>query len=95
MGNKGIGRGNVWDVAPDGGDPMQKSNLGGQMKPGRVLAAYYTEGGQIKNESKVEYQEIVLESKQEAKDALTDQKVPRTYEKVVKEYFESLEAPAQ
>ncbi len=93
MGGPGQGEGNVWDVAPESPDPMLKDNVPGEMKPGRVLASYMTPGGQIKNESIVEYHEMVLEGEQKAKEALSDQKVPRTYEKVVKDYFENLEKP--
>jgi len=35
----------------------------------------------------------VLEGKQRAKEALVDQKVPRAYEKIVRDYFESLDVP--
>ncbi len=93
MGGPGQGRGGQWDVAPDGNSTMQSSTIGGVMHPGRMLASYYTEGGTLKNESRVQYEEVVLESRQKAKDALTDQKVPRAYEKVVRDYFESLDAP--
>lgn len=91
MGGPGQGRGNVWPLGPDAGSKMASSAVGGAMHPGKMLASYYTEGSNIKNESKAELQQVVLESKQRAKDALTDQRVPRAYEKTVREYFESLD----
>jgi len=94
MGGPGVGEGNTWDVGAETGVAPEASNVSGQMKQGRMLASMLTKGGQIKNESKVQYSEVVMDSKQRAKDALTDQKVPRAYEKSVREYFDSLEAPA-
>lgn len=94
MGGPGQGEGNTWDVGAETGVAPEASNVSGQMKQGKMLASMLTKGGQIKNESKVQYTEVVVESKQRAKDALTDQKVPRAYEKSVREYFDSLEAPA-
>jgi hypothetical protein len=92
MGGPGRGRGNTWDVGANTGVAPEASNVSGEMRKGEMLASFYTKGGQLKNESKVQYEEVVFESKQQAKDALTDKKVPRTYEKVVREYFDSIES---
>jgi len=93
MKGPGVGKGGHWPVGEDAGSKMQSSTVSGAMHPGRMLASYYTEGGTIKNESKVQLQEVVLEGKQRAKEALVDQKVPRAYEKIVRDYFESLDVP--
>ncbi len=92
MGGPGIGEGNVWNVS-DVQTNMQISNLKGDLREGKVLASFYTEGGQIKNEAKVEYRDVVVKSQQEAKDALAGQRIPRAYQDVVKNYFESLKTP--
>jgi hypothetical protein len=63
------------------------------MRPGRVLAAYYTKGGNIKNEVKVQLADEVLASKEQAKEALTQERVPRAYEKVVRDYFDTMDVP--
>jgi hypothetical protein len=91
MGGPGTGEGNTWEVGIDTGDQPLKEKLPGQVQPGRTLVSFYTAGGNIKNESRVELQTVLTNSQQAAKQALTDQKVPRAYEKVVKGYFENLE----
>jgi hypothetical protein len=93
MGGPGTGTGNTWPMGDDTGDPTQKDKLAGQLQKGRMLSSMYTEGGNIKNESVVELQAVVTEGKQAAKQALTDQKVPRAYEKIVGQYFENLQTP--
>lgn len=93
MKGEGTGTGNTWPVGDDTGDPTLKDKLPGQLQKGRMLSSMYTDGGNIKNESVVELSSVIAESKQTAKEALTDQKVPRAYEKVVGKYFESLQTP--
>ena len=91
MGGPGIGEGNLWEVS-DVDTDEQTSRLKGQMRKGRILAGFFTEGGQLKNESKVAYQQIVLESKQEAKGALGSPRIPRAYRNTVRNYFDSLKS---
>lgn len=94
MGGPGMGEGNVWDVSDTPTD-TQTSAIKGQMRKGRVLAAFFTEGGQLKNESKVEYRNSVVASEQEAKGALGTPLIPRAYRETVKNYFESLSSPEE
>lgn len=94
MGGPGIGEGNEWSVSDTPTD-TETSTIKGQMRQGKVLAAFYTEGGQLKNESKVEYQETIIASEQEAKGALGTPQIPRAYRETVKTYFESLASPDQ
>lgn len=89
-GGRGQGQGGLLPVDPDGGTQVQVSSITGEMRQGRVLASFLTEGGMVKNESKVQYESVVLESQQLAKAALTNQTIPRAYERIVKDYFESL-----
>jgi hypothetical protein len=90
MGGPGIGEGNVWSVSKTN-TQTQLSRLKGQLREGRVIASFYTEGGQLKNESKVEYSDMVIESKQNAKEALAGSRIPRAYQTTVKNYFENID----
>jgi len=94
MGGHGIGEGNVWDVS-DVATDTQTSSIKGQMKKGKVLAAFFTEGGQLKNESRVEYQDVVASGEQEAKGALGTPGIPRAYRETVRNYFENLRTAGQ
>ena len=93
MGDWGIGEGGEWPLGQDTGDPLLKDKVTGQIQPGRVISSFLVPGGNIRNETRAELENVVLESKQKAKEALTTQKVPRAYEKVVGGYFDKLEVP--
>jgi len=93
MRGPGHGRGGEWSVGPDGQSKTRGSTVSGVVQPGRIVASGLVEGGNIKNESTVELAATILESKQQANEALNDQKVPRAYEKVVRDYFDSLDVP--
>ena len=47
----------------------QATKLQGELRQGKVIASFFTEGGQLKNDSRVQYEQIVLSSEQEAKEA--------------------------
>ncbi len=64
------------------GDPNQ-----GQ---GRVIASWMSDEGAVKNQAGVEFDQAVKEARDEAEQAVTDDRVPRRYHETVREYFNQM-----
>jgi len=91
MGRPGIGAGGVAPVNPEDVD-FQSTMVKGRMKPGRVVGSFFVDGQQIKGEAKARYVEQVRAAQSEAAQALHQEKIPRAYERYVRDYFQGMKS---
>jgi len=62
---------------------------------GRILASTFVKAGSIKGESKAQLQQALESSEKEATDEVDQERVSRQNQKVVREYFESMQQDAR
>lgn len=62
---------------------------------GRILASTFVKAGSIKGESKAELQQALEASEKEATDEVDQERVSRQNQKIVREYFESMQEDAR
>ena len=89
-GGQGQGRGGAPPEAPDQTaftDEQSKSKV----SEGRILQQVFVKGVPEKGEALVAYGELTKAAKSEAAGALAKDQVPREYEEMVKQYFDSIE----
>ncbi|MBB6430319.1 hypothetical protein [Algisphaera agarilytica] len=96
--NNGVGPG--WGHG-SGGDPLgdERAPLGTgkhassdiqEGNGGRVIASWTRDGQMAKGESTVTFNQAVTEAKAEAERAVTEERVPKRYQKSIKDYFGNL-----
>lgn len=100
LGGKGIGSGTGGEGKGRGGEPPEFPTAT-QFKPelspskinkGKILHELFVSGVPQKGEALREYSVAVGAARQHAANALAREKIPREYERMVKRYFESLDA---
>jgi chemotaxis protein histidine kinase CheA len=89
MGGPGIGTGGVAPISPED-VALQPTKVKGQVKPGRVVGGYFTDGFQLKGDAQAEYRETVGAAAQDAADAIEKDEIPRAYSQSVRKYFEEM-----
>lgn len=89
MGGPGIGAGGVAPVRPED-VALEPTKIKGEVKPGRVVGSYFTDGVQLKGDAQAEYRETVAGAAQEAADAIDKEEIPRAYSQYVRQYFEEM-----
>lgn len=71
------------------------SKVKSQLRGGEIIGQMLIDGPQVKGELSVEAREAVNAAQRDATDAIEREEVPRQYEKVLREYFESLAGLAE
>ncbi len=89
MGDRGIGQGGKAKENPsDTG--FDKSRVKSQLGKGKMVGSWFSKGEPPSGKALTEYSEAQQSSSEEAKDALSKQKVPAEYQNYVREYFDSI-----
>jgi len=89
MGGPGIGRGGEAPILPEN-VTFATAKPPSQVQPGRVVGSYFADGKQLKGEAKVEYGKDVSAATAEAARALKQEKIPRAYRDLVRDYFHGM-----
>jgi hypothetical protein len=71
-------------------DALTPTQVQGQISPGRSLPSITLRGLSVRGESRIAYEEAVAIAQTDAQSALSQQRVPRAYERVVRDYFDEL-----
>ncbi|MBI9016640.1 MAG: hypothetical protein JEZ07_05190 [Phycisphaerae bacterium] len=88
----GIGRGYGERESDTSGQVATKNTkLENESKDGPAVASWYFKGQQVKGKAQLGYSEAVQAGRDNAAEAISDNKVPRRYEQTVKNYFGNLE----
>ena len=82
-----------------GGEPLENKTATGfedkktatKLGKGKILHQLFVSGTPEKGEALVEYTDVARAAKQQAASSLAREKIPREYENIVKDYFDSLE----
>ncbi|RMH21078.1 MAG: hypothetical protein D6698_03205 [Gammaproteobacteria bacterium] len=61
-----------------------------QQGEGRIIASWQTDGELSAGQAEVEFDRVVTEARNQAERAVTEDRVPRRYHQLVKEYFQQL-----
>lgn len=99
LGGKGIGNGTGGEGRGRGGEPpenptetaFQPKMSPSKINKGQVLQQLFVAGVPDKGDALAEYTEVVRSARQQAADSLSREQIPREYEEMVKQYFDSLE----
>jgi len=89
MGNRGTGQGGTAEFAPED-VTFDVKKLKGDLRKGRVVGSFFSDGKQIKGDVKVQYAAEVRAAEAEAAEALQQEKIPRAYEEYIREYFHKM-----
>jgi hypothetical protein len=79
----------------DRGEPglaegLTPTRVRGQIQPGGAMPSVTMRGLSIRGESRVGYEETVTAAQSDAQSALSQERVPRAYQGVVRDYFDDL-----
>ncbi len=86
MGQMGQGRGGIAPEAPTAvGFKPERAPV--HTGPGKIIGQFLVEGEQIKGETSSELAEVVTAEERNATDAIQRDRIPRQYQRSVKEYF--------
>ncbi len=92
QGTGGPGRGYGQRGEDDSGKTsLQKTRVKNKSNKGPIIASWYFKGPQIKGESKRKFSQAVQAGKDQAAEAISENRIPRKYEKSVKKYFGQLD----
>ena len=90
MGKLGRGKGGLAPEAPtDVGFKKERAKV--HTGKGSIIGQFLIEGEQVKGEVSKEFVEVVTAAEREASDAVSRDRVPRQYQKAVKEYFSNVQ----
>ena len=89
MGGPGTGEGGVAEFAPED-VTFDVKRLKGDLRKGRVVGSFFSDGKQVKGDVKVQYAEEVRAAEAEAAQALEQEKIPRAYEEYIRDYFHKM-----
>jgi hypothetical protein len=90
MGQLGQGRGGLAPEAPTAvGFKPERTPV--HTGPGRIIGQFLVEGEQIKGEASSELVEVVTAEERNATDAIQRDRIPRQYQRSVKEYFSRMQ----
>ncbi len=91
-GTGGPGRGyGQRDEDDSGKTSLKKTRVKNKPGKGPIIASWYFKGPQVKGESKRKFSEAVQAGKDRAAEAVSENRIPRKYEKSVKKYFGQLD----
>jgi hypothetical protein len=71
-------------------EALKPTKVKGQVSPGGQMPSITLKGVSIKGQSRVAYEEAVTAAQVDAQSALSQEKVPRAYQRAVKDYFDDL-----
>jgi hypothetical protein len=71
-------------------DNLDPTKIRGQMSPGGSMPSISIKGVSIKGQSSVAFQEAVMAAQTDARNALSQDQIPRAYQGAVKDYFDDL-----
>ena len=93
-GGPGIGQG--YRATADGGKFSTKDTKvnNKNAKPGPTVASWYFKGEQVKGKARRDYSAVVEAGRESAAEAISENQIPRKYEKTVMEYFGGLKKNA-
>jgi DNA repair exonuclease SbcCD ATPase subunit len=93
-GGKGQGRGGLVPESPSDVDfKMERQKV--VTTKGAIIGQFLVDAEQVKGEVSREFAEVVTAAERQASDAVNRDRVPRQYQKAVKEYFSSVRDLAQ
>ncbi len=69
---------------------FEPTKIKGQISPGAPMPSVTLKGVSIKGQSRVQYEEATTAAQTEAQAALSQEKIPRAYRNVVRDYFDEL-----
>ncbi|MDY7011553.1 MAG: hypothetical protein SVV80_12500, partial [Planctomycetota bacterium] len=91
-GTGGPGRGyGARDEDDAGKTALQKTRVKNKPSKGPIIASWYFKGPQVKGESRRDFTEAVQAGKDQAAEAVSENRIPRKYEASVKKYFGQLD----
>ncbi len=91
MGDLGQGRGGVVSQEETPVDfKMEREKV--QVTKGRIIGQFLVDGEQVKGEAKDDFVELISAAERTATDTVNRDRIPRQYQKAVKEYFSRLPA---
>ena len=85
---QGFGKRDIGDLNKP--EKFKPSRVRGKVGKGKIVGAYFTRGAQVKGESKAEYQEVIRAAKAQAAEVIEHERIPKGYEKLVKDYIDSI-----
>jgi chemotaxis protein histidine kinase CheA len=89
MGKQGQGEGGVApEEVTDVGFQVQRQQVA--TGRGAITGQFLVDGGQVKGEAETEFVEVVTAAERAATDAVRRDRVPRQYQKAVREYFKNV-----
>lgn len=84
----------------DGGHPIgqhrqarryqAQAQSDGNQREGRVIASWLSDGDMIKGQATVEFDHAITEARQDAEQAVTEDRVPQRYHESIRQYFNQL-----
>ena len=91
-GSGGPGKGQGFRATADGGQFATKNTKvkNENAKPGPIVASWYFKGEQVKGDAQRAYSNVVEAGRDSAAEAISENVIPRKYEKTVMEYFGGL-----
>lgn len=89
MGGPGTGQGGTAELDPED-VTFDVKKLKGDLRKGRVVGSFFSDGKQIKGNVKVQYADEVRAAEAEAAQALEQEKIPRAYEEYIRDYFHKM-----
>jgi len=78
------------DRDPSMPDNLVPTKIKGDIQPGGPMPSITLRGVSIKGESKVEYTEAIATAQGDARAALNQEEVPKSYRNSVRDYFDDL-----
>ncbi|MCH7872186.1 MAG: hypothetical protein IID33_10855 [Planctomycetes bacterium] len=90
MGQRGQGRGGL---APEKRTAVRFKTERGKVRMGRgaIIGQFEFEGEQVKGEVTTEFAELITAAERDASDRINRNRIPRQYQKAVREYFSSVQ----
>lgn len=86
----GQGRGGIAKSEPtDVGFKTERGKV--QTTKGAIVGQFLVDGEQVKGDAKSSFVELVAAAERDASDRINRDRIPRQYQKAVKEYFSNLE----
>ncbi|MCF7958682.1 MAG: hypothetical protein K9M57_09575 [Phycisphaerae bacterium] len=86
---QGIGAG-ARETATSGESKTVNTKVQGKSQKGPIVASWYIKDTQVKGEARREFSEVVQAARDNASEAISENRIPRKYENTVKKYFGDL-----
>lgn len=78
-------------TGPEEAVSLKQTGVKNKAGEGPVIASWYFKGEQIKGESKRKLEDVVQAAKDRAAEAVSENRIPREHQPVVKKYFDEME----